>query len=273
VGKAIGQSRMPRLQRYLAQLHGFDLEYLLHDFEHIAAAQPMHYILRLQDEGCDGLNVTHPFKQAVVPLVSRAVVPDHAAVGAYNTLVFREGSILGGNTDYSGFLRAWRYRFGGQLPGRVLLAGAGGVGHAVAHALARLGAEQMLVADLDSGKAAALSTSLQGTAGDVQVIAADAIADHMQQCDGLVNCTTLGTLQHPGSPFSAEHTGPQRWAFDAVYTPLHTTFLQQCRKAGLTTLTGFDLWIFQGVDAFNLFTGASISVDEQVIETTLAWLD
>ena len=270
---AIGKSKMPKLQHHLAQLHGVALEYLPYDLEHIATTDPLEYILSLKAEGIDGLNVTHPFKQSVVPLVTRPVEPKHAAVGAYNTLLFRDGDIFGGNTDFSGFLEAWRYRFAEQSPGNVLLVGAGGVGHAIGHALLQLGALRILIADLDRSKAETLRTSLLGSNADVEVIETAAIGDHMQYCDGLVNCTTVGTARQPGNPFPAEHTGSQRWAFDAVYTPLHTAFVHQCRKDGLATLTGFDLWIFQGIDAFNLFTDEAISADETLLATAQSWLD
>jgi shikimate dehydrogenase len=59
--------------------------------------------------------------------------------------------------------------------------------------------------------------------------------------------------------------GPQQWGFDAVYTPLQTRFLTACQQAGLATLSGFDLWVFQGIDAFNIFTGSEVRASKTLL--------
>jgi shikimate dehydrogenase len=95
----------------------------------------------------------------------------------------------------------------------------------------------------------------------------------MREANGLVNCTALGMHSYPGSAFPKEYINDQHWAFDAVYTPLKTAFLQRCEEQGLTCINGFDLWIYQGLDAFKLFTGITVEAQEEVISTALSWLD
>ena len=106
----------------------------------------------------------------------------------------------------------------------------------------------------------------QGSSCSIRVIATHTIADHMNNVDGLVNCTTQGTSASPQSAFPIEMIGTQQWGFDAVYTPLQTRFLIACQKAGLDTLSGFDLWVFQGIDAFNNFTGAEVCASKALLE-------
>ena len=82
--------------------------------------------------------------------------------------------------------------------------------------------------------------------------------------DGLVNATPLGMFQYPGCAFPVAALGGQRWAFDAVYTPENTAFLAACRRRGIDTLSGFGLFLYQGLDAFELFTG--VEPDARAIE-------
>ena len=104
--------------------------------------------------GFDGLNVTHPVKQAMVPLVDR-VTPDVEAIGALNTVLIDDGVTVGHNTDVTGFGRAFRDALPDADLGEVVLLGAGGAGTAVAHALVRLGVRRLLVFDPEADRVGA----------------------------------------------------------------------------------------------------------------------
>ena len=102
--------------------------------------------------GFAGLNITYPCKQAVIPLLDE--LSDEArAMGAVNTVVFRDGRAIGHNTDGSG----WAWGFQRALPqadlSRVVLLGAGGAGSAIAHAVLRLGAAQLVIVDREADRA------------------------------------------------------------------------------------------------------------------------
>jgi shikimate dehydrogenase len=84
--------------------------------------------------GFAGVNVTHPFKAAVLPLLDE-VDPLAARIGAVNTVTCRDRRLRGHNTDMPGFVLAWRETFE-RPPGTVVLLGVGGAGRAIAHALA-----------------------------------------------------------------------------------------------------------------------------------------
>jgi shikimate dehydrogenase len=79
----------------------------------------------------------------------------------------------------------------------------------------------------------------------------------MSDADGLINATPVGMFQYPGCVFPASRLNVQRWAFDAVYTPEHTEFMAGCRARGIPTLSGFKLFLYQGLDAWKHFTGSS----------------
>lgn len=273
MGAGISRSRMPRLQQYLGSLTGVDIEYRLIDGDTEANFDPVLKAIELQANGFTGLNVTHPYKQRVCQMVSGALVDDHQRIGSYNTLVFKEQSVIGANTDYSGFIRGFRYRQGDTPPGRVLMAGAGGVGRAIAFALGALGATHISLYDINSSQSASLCASLQEAGFSASVVSPDDLEISVLEADGLVNCTAIGMYSHPGSIFASHWLGGQRWVFDAVYTPLKTEFIQAASMAGLDCISGFDLWIYQGLHAFKIFTGVNVEATEELITTAQSWLD
>jgi shikimate dehydrogenase len=84
----------------------------------------------------------------------------------------------------------------------------------------------------------------------------------VRSSDGLINATPLGMYQYPGNAFNENDIKNQSWSFDAVYTPENTEFMKVCRKLNMQTLSGFQLFLHQGLDAFFHFTGIKTNSDE-----------
>jgi len=249
IGGNIGRSRSPALHRFCGELTGLNVTYDLvtpqrvDDFEAALA--------RCMRSGMRGVNVTYPFKERAAGLV--ACDPLAARIGSVNTIVFDASGPIGHNTDYSGFLAAYRSAFGPVPPGKVALVGAGGVARAIAFALADLGATQLKIFDRDSGKASLLAHDLAGT--NVNAVVAADITEAVADVDGVVNATPVGMSGYPGTPVAAALLYGCRWAFDAVYTPVETVFKHDAEAAGTKTLSGYALFFHQGIDAFEHFTG------------------
>ena len=258
IGISISKSRSPALHEMLGELNGIETSYIMHDPENPAPQAFRDTLQTLIASGYRGTNVTYPFKQLAV----ESAVTCNAAVqrvGSSNTLVLNEeGGIQAFNTDYTGFVRAFRSRLGDMPAGRVLLLGAGGVGRAVAFALFEVGATELSIFDLNSEGAASLAQSLQDQGFNARAISKDELAECAQAAQGLVNCTPVGHHKTPGIPLAPELFGQQQWAFDAVYTPVETEFLLAAQAAGLQIVSGFDLFIYQGIDAFEIFSGIQV---------------
>ena len=272
IGEKIGQSRMPKLQMYLAQLSGIDLHYELIDVDGQSDFVLADALQRLKQLGFQGTNITQPFKQQAWHIV-HASQPSDSHLGAYNTLLFdhAKGGLFGTNTDRSGFVSAFQRRLAGQTPGRVLLAGAGGVGRSVAFALAELGVDLLCIYDTHRSQAEDLAAALPHVSCLV-VRSEEEFISLAPHVDGLVNCTPKGMYYLPESAFPASVIGQQQWAFDAVYTPLQTEFIKHGQCAGLEIISGFDLWIHQGLDAFEVFTGTRLEASDTLLNETLSWL-
>ncbi|MEL6680383.1 MAG: shikimate dehydrogenase, partial [Pseudomonadota bacterium] len=170
-------------------------------------------------------------------------------LGASNLLRFHDWGCVAHNTDYAGMRAVWRDRFGATPPGRVAIAGAGGVCRALVLALLDAGAERIAVWDLDPAKAEAVAAvSERVVPCDVARAGAEAAA-----ATGLVNATPLGMHAYPGTAFDTDWLSGAEWAFDAVYTPIVTPFVAACRARGIETLTGFDLFRHMAVASFAIY--------------------
>jgi shikimate dehydrogenase len=204
--------------------------------------------------GFAGLNITYPCKQAVIPLLDE--LSDEArAMGAVNTVVFRDGRAIGHNTDGSG----WAWGFRRTLPGadlkRVVLLGAGGAGSAIAQAVLRLGAARLVIVDREPARAAEAAAALCAQHGAGRVEACADIAQALAGASGLIHATPTGMDKLPGLPLPAELLRPALWVAEIVYFPLDTALLRAARQRGCATVDGGTMAAGQAIGAFELFTG------------------
>lgn len=254
IGGNIRQSRAPALHRLSGRLTGIEVTYDLLIPAEIGLDFP-DVFERCRTTGLRGVNVTYPFKEAVVPLITISD-PEVARIGSVNTVVFGSKGPQGYNTDYTGFVAAYRARFADRAPGRVALVGTGGVGRAIAFALLALGARELRLVDRDVSKAKSLGRVLASFApGDVDITTTDDVEAAVPGADGIINATPLGMAGNPGSAVPARLLDGCHWAFDAVYTPVETEFVRAAGAAGVNILSGYELFFYQGVHAFELFAG------------------
>lgn len=259
IGSGIGPSLSPALHEREAGHHGLRLVYRTIDLDRLdLGADDVGALVRTAGRlGYDGLNITYPGKQTVIPHLD-GLSEDARALGAVNTVVFGpDGSSRGHNTDRSGFAESFARGMEDAPIGRVVQLGAGGAGAAVAHAMLTLGAERLTLVDADPGRAAELATGLAARFGADRACAAPRahLAPLLAKADGLVHATPTGMAHHPGLPFPAELLHPGLWVADVVYRPLDTELLRHARAVGCRTLDGGGMAVHQAAHAFELFTG------------------
>ncbi len=256
IGEGIRGSRSPAMHEEEARRTGLSLHYQLIDLARAgrtAAALPL-LLDAAQIMGFAGLNITHPCKQAVLPLLDE-LSDDARAIGAVNTVVLRDGRRVGHNTDWSGFAMPFRSKLADAALDRVVLFGAGGAGAAVAHATLSLGAKSLCIVDSDTGRAEALATALRARFKNADVGPVRAARDEVERADGVINATPIGMMGHPGTPFDPNWLQPRHWVAEIVYFPLETELLCKARSRGCRTLDGGGMAVWQAVGAFKLFTG------------------
>jgi shikimate dehydrogenase len=256
LGHSIGHSMAPMLHETLGELTGRNVHYPLYD--HLVSELPdlASFLESLAAKGITGINVTHPFKELVAPLVS-IDDPIVQALGAINTIRFEQGTVKGFNTDYTGMAQAYRERFADQLPGVVALLGAGGFGKAAIFAMADVGAAAIHLYDPDANRAKSLADSVQAvTASTVRLF--DSAEAAVEGVHGVLNGSPIGMYLYPGCPVEPGALSGVRWVFDAVYAPLETELLNHGAALGAITMSGSELFFWQGIHAFEIFTGETL---------------
>ncbi|MBC6437278.1 MAG: shikimate dehydrogenase [Rhodobacteraceae bacterium] len=253
IGRGIGQSRTPRMHVEEGRANGLSYRYDLIDTTRNAVSLKT-VLDHVESEGFRGVNITHPYKQAVLPFLD-TLSNSAQAVGAVNTVIFEEGCRFGHNTDYWGFAEAFRQSLAGVLCCDVLLLGAGGAGGAVAHGLLDCGVERLWIFDAKPQAALRLADHISQVRGEgrAQVTADPTLV--LTRVQGIVNATPMGMASHPGSPLPTDALSTEHWVADIVYFPSETAFLKAAGGRGCQVMNGSGMAVFQAVRAFELFTG------------------
>jgi shikimate dehydrogenase len=255
IGAGIQASRTPALHEGEGAAQGLRYVYQRIDIERLGLAPDAlpELVLAAERMGFCGLNITFPFKQSVMPLLTDLSADAHA-LGAVNTVLLEGGRRIGHNTDWSGFAEAFRRGLPGVALQRAVQLGAGGAGAAVAHAALKLGLEHLTLFDLDPERSTQLAQALCARFGTGRAAAGHDLASAMARADGLIHATPTGMTKYPGLPLPGTLLHAALWVADIVYFPLETELLRTARALGCRTLDGGGMAVFQAVEAFRLFT-------------------
>jgi len=230
---------------------------------HVTAEGLATAVASLKALAIKGVNVTIPHKEAIIPLLDQ-IDPAARQIGAVNTVVNNNGSLIGYNTDSSGFIRSASQDLGFSPPGKqVLLLGAGGACRAVISALLSAGVERITVANRNLYRAVDLITSFQ-TGQTRQQLAAVSYhsAEFLQavsQADLLVNTTSVGLHGESLEFLPLENIKGSALIYDMVYSKVGTALTQAAESRGLSSVDGLSLLAAQGEDAFFIWTGVRLS--------------
>ncbi len=256
IGCGIQASLSPKLHEQEAAHLGIPYLYRVADIGRTEATPSVLAALLTDAQrlGFRGLNITHPFKQMVIPLLDR-LSDDAQALGAVNTVVFEDGMRVGHNTDWWGFAESLRRGLPDVTKDRAVLLGAGGAGAAVAHAMMMLDCRHLEIFDVDSSRAKQLAGRVADRFGAPRVSEVTNLAVSVSHAQGLINATPMGMDKHPGSAVLPELLRSELWVADIVYFPLETQLLRDARRTGCRLLHGGGMAVFQAAEAFRLFSG------------------
>lgn len=261
LGAPIAHSASPAMHERAAEALGVRGHYHLIEVAGAGRDELRDILDGIRHLGFAGINVTFPYKEAVVDLLDD-LSPGARAIGAVNTVVARDGRLTGHNTDTTGFARAAKDLVARSDRGPVAVIGTGGVGKAIAFALSDLNVLEIRVFDTDIAKADQLVAQLKGKRA---IRRAATVEDALTGAAGLVNGTPIGMLPNRGTPVPDALLHAGLWVADAVYSPLWTPLLNAAKAKGAQVMTGRDLAIYQAADAFELFAGMAPSTTEMGI--------
>ncbi|MDQ2049251.1 shikimate dehydrogenase [Natronolimnohabitans sp. A-GB9] len=252
VGNPVGHSLSPPMHEAAYDELDLEARYVTFEPEPDAIADAIDGAAAL---GVTGLNVTIPFKQDVLDCVEADELASR--IGAVNTIDFTGERVTGHNTDAVGALRALRDHDVTIEGARAVVVGAGGAGRAIAFGLADAGAS-VAIANRTASKAHDLAAEVPDATG--HDLAEETLAELLSEADVLVNATSVG-MDDDETPVPAETLHGDLAVLDAVYSPLETRLLRDAADAGATTVDGAWMLLYQGVEAFELWTGRDAPVD------------
>ncbi|MFC1905506.1 shikimate dehydrogenase [Chloroflexota bacterium] len=269
IGYPLKHSISPDFQQIALDCCGLDVRFGLRE---VKAEELPFVINQLKQSQNIGANVTVPYKEAIMGLLDE-VDENAALIGAVNTIVNRDGRLVGFNTDALGFTQALKID-GAFNPKekRVLIIGAGGAARAVGFALAHEDVALLAITNRTAKRATELVKVLAKHVDDrrstTRIIGLDwdtlEFGEAIKDCHLIVNCTTMGmrhSAQEKQSPVQMDLISPAALVYDLVYNPSETPLLKIAAKVGARTLGGLPMLVYQGAAAFELWTGEKAPVD------------
>ncbi len=207
-----------------------------------------------------GVNITIPHKEAIIPYLDE-LDREAELIGAVNTILNKDGKLIGYNTDGKGFVKSLKEKSGIVPKGKsVIIIGAGGAARAIAFSLALEGAEKLLINDIVGEKAKELSCAVS-TKTSTEAIYIKDLKEGIGEVDILINATPLGMRKEDPLPVLPELLSQGLFVYDIVYNPPETSLLKEAKKRGAKTLGGLGMLLHQGMLSFKIWTGKEPPID------------
>ena len=210
-----------------------------------------------------GLNVTMPHKNAVIKYLDE-VDPAGKTIASANTILNKDGRLLGFNTDGVGALNALEQNGVEPRGKKVLLLGAGGAAKAIAYTLSQE-ADELVILNRTPKPAAELADLLKQkfkkkiSAGE---LSPSAVKDNLADADVLINATSVGMKPNANqTPVAPEWLKPDLAVMDIVYNPIETKLAKDAKAAGAKVVSGVEMLIYQGAASFEIWTACKAPVE------------
>ncbi len=247
LGSPVTHSHSPRIHNAVYQHYGWDWVYLAAEVKRQDLGLTLAALKRL---GFVGANVTVPHKLAVLEHLDE-LSPEASLLGAVNTVVHREGLLLGYNTDGQGWLDSWDHEFEEKLEGRrVLLLGAGGAARAVYQAICTRHLGELWVLNRTVERAEQMIEDLRGGG---QAASLESFSSLLEPGTVVIQTTSAGLRSE--LPVQFPERCPDHWFACEVSYGKATPFLTEAAATGARTMDGSGMLIYQAARAIELWSG------------------
>ena len=251
LGNPIGHSMSPVMHNDLFSLYNIDAEYLPFLVQEDELRDAVNGLRAL---GAGGFNVTVPHKSSIIPFLDE-VDELAASIGAVNTVVNKDGKLIGYNTDGLGFLKgldAYLTNIEGQ---KILVIGAGGAARAIYFTLAKEKPMQIDIANRTLEKAVQLIEECPYSISSKALTLKDASSE-LGEYDLIIQTTMIGMEPNiTEQPITLEYLRENSVVCEIIYNPLETRILLEAKSIGARVQNGIDMFVYQGALAFDKWTG------------------
>ena len=253
IGNPIKHSFSPRMHSLAFQECGINAVYLPFLINESQLPQLLNAFVI---SGVQGFNVTIPFKEKIVPYLD--LLSDEAAMlQSVNTVIRTDDGWKGYSTDGNGFIRSLQAVDISLKGKRILLAGAGGAARAITVSLALAGVSEMVIVNRTQKKADNLAELLHSAIPNLHI---NTILPVDLQTDIVINTTSVG-MHNDDCPLPDEVLRHCNQVVDIIYNPPETRLLKKAIEWSISHMNGIDMLLYQGVEAFELWTGQKAPVD------------
>lgn len=269
LGDPVSHSLSPKMHNAAFAYLGLNYAYLA--FRSNEAELPS-VVAGLRALNAKGFNVTMPNKKSIMALLDE-VTPEARMIGSVNTVSNENGRLIGYNTDGKGFVRDLQEN-GVSIGGaKIVMAGAGGAARSVAIQLALDGAAEITILNRTVGKAIdiceVIGRNIPRCKVEASGLVESELIERISRADILINSTALG--MHPDEEKSIisgpDFLRPSLIVADFIYKPRKTKLLQMAEQAGCKAINGLGMLLWQGAEAFKIWTGADMPVN--IVKSTV----
>jgi shikimate dehydrogenase len=254
IGNPIDHSLSPKLQNYWIKNHHINAIY---EKEKLNEDELEKLFLNIRDKKINGVNVTVPFKKAVIPFLDK-LSAEAKMTQAVNTIYLENNKIIGHNTDIDGFELGIKKINYDTFNKKILILGAGGVVPSIIYALKKMKVSEITIANRTREKA----ENLKNLFDNLKIAEWGEIPDF----DMIINATSIGLEKDDEINLNFSSIGKNKFFYDVIYNPKETKFLKTGKKLGNATENGKLMFIYQAISAFNIWHGVRPIVNDEVIK-------
>ena len=253
IGNPVEHSLSPKLHNYWLKKNNIEANY---DKKKLNENDLKNIISEVKKEKINGINVTVPFKKAVIPFLDE-LSPEAKETESVNTIYLQNGTTIGLNTDIAGFELAIKYAKYDVSNKKIFILGAGGVSPSIIYSLKKMKASKITLTNRTKKKAENLKILFK----DVEIIDWGETIDF----DMIINATSIGLKNEDGLKFDYSANGPNKFFYDVIYNPRETIFLKRAKLFGNMTENGKMMFIYQAHQAFTIWNKLMPEIDDEVI--------
>ena len=265
IGNPIKHSLSPVLHNYWFKKYKIDAEYSILE---IKDNELVNIIEKIKVSKLNGINITLPFKQKIVPHID-ILVNDAEVTSSVNTVYLDEQSrVIGENTDVFGLQAAYLKEVDNISKKKALVIGAGGVSPSVIFSLQKSGVKNISVINRTKEKCFFLKQKYK----NLNILDWKALRDEIVNFDVIINATSLGLNGGEDFDFNFERVKEKLIYIDTIYNPLETKTLKYLTDKNIKVFNGLDMFIYQGQKAFYLWNKINPEIDQKLIDLLLSKL-
>ena len=253
IGNPINHSLSPKLHNYWLKENNIDAIY---DKKKIEEKNLQNIISEVKEKKINGINVTVPFKKAVIPYLDK-LSPEAEQTQSVNTIILSNDNLVGHNTDILGFDKAIKNLNFDMQGKKILILGAGGVVPSIIFALNKMNVSKISISNRTKEKA----ENLKSQFNNLEVLDWGDINDF----DVIINATSLG-LNKESINLDFSKFANNKLFYDVIYNPEETNFLKEGKKLGNKTENGKLMFVYQAFEAFKLWHGIEPKINSEILE-------